>query len=453
MPHKTDERLLAVVVALTVAAAGGTSFLAGCGSGSRTVTVSGPSGGSFAGRSYTASNVSLGGYGTGSLLVAVDSHGGIAATITFADPATGATLGTANLTGTLDSQTGAFSLSGTYTPGRGQATLVPVTVTGTLPTPPATTGGSATITVGSIVQTAAFSASSSPSPSPSPSPSSSPGTTLGSYVTAFQPTMSDTFTYRFNLAMTLNPDPNHQSATATNTFTFHGGSLFNTGAVGVKDTVTIHLPKSGDKVVTRQQQLSMTDGSVTGYFYFTDTPTAHTEYGHDSLSQGKLLTSTRYDDGRITPYSLSVGQTYTHTFTVYKTTYSPTDGTTVTKSFNYDETDTLTFVGIETVTVTAGTYTNCAHYRDEQQYTDPIADTGTTAQPNDQTGNGWVSPYVGTVKLSEHRVVQNIQGTNSTTGQSFLYTETDDDSEELLSANVNGVSYPPGRAAVRQTPR
>ena len=156
-----------------------TSLLAGCGSGGRTISV--PTAASFANRSYSVSNVAMGTaydgtaqFGTISLVVGtsgttatgtliLDSGSSTKSATAKSKAKTRQVTASVPLTGTLTS-TGAFALTGTVAQ-QGQNSTV--TVTGTLPTSPATTGGTITVNYLGASFTSTFNGGTAPTPAAS----------------------------------------------------------------------------------------------------------------------------------------------------------------------------------------------------------------------------------------------------------------------------------------------
>ena len=274
-----------------------------------------------------------------------------------------------------------------------------------------------------------------PNPTPSPSPSGGvSGTTLGTYYTGFATTASDTFAFQFTNTITLNPDPNGNSNTQTGTYTVRGPlDIFGAPNGGQKTTVTINLPVSGNRVVTRQEVVD-SNGKVFSYIYYTEDSNGRTQYGSDDLSTGRVSFSTRTEGGPVIPYTLMPGQSRTTNFTNYVTEFDPNGN--ITQQYNYAQQDTITFVGLETVTVPAGTYSNVAHTR-----------VNSTFDQNNTTADLFVSPFVGPIRSVDRSIAQNLTDFDRDhSGNLFTYTSTFDSTSELVSATVNGTNYPPGRS-------
>ena len=482
-----DRRFLAAVipVSLLCVTAGGT-LLTGCGGGggsnasslplpgggTNTGTASGgtntgtASGGTntgttgtstFAGRSYTVSSLTLPGGRTGVVALQVSSANVPSGTLTLTSPAD-----SVPLTGTLNAATGAYQLTGTLTRAAGD----PVVVNGTLPAPPAATGGSLNLTVNGQSVSAPFTAPSTnptptpsgatptPNPTPSPTPSGSPGSgtgTYGEYVLGFNSTANDTFTFNYTTTYTDNPDPRGENSGPTpGTNTIQGPlDAFGTPFIGQnKTTVTIQLPVSGSKVVTREEYINPATGKVAYYGYYTETSSGRTDYGTDNVENGVVTSSTRYEGGPgggagFFPYNFSPGQSFSTTDTDYETEYDSTGA--VTEQYSYQETNKITFVGLETVTVAAGTFTNVAHFRFESSYIDPATSTDDVDRPHMDTDDYYLSKFAGRVKAVFHNVTQNEQGRDNN-GNAYTYSSTFDGTNELASATVNGTNYPPGRS-------
>ncbi len=190
---KPSLRLAAVPLVVAGATASLLVFASvGCGSGGGTSPAPGyPTGlavsSLYSGKAYTG-QVSLENGQVGNVSVTV-SGTTASGTLEIVDPSRKATaksrivIATPFLSGTFDPLTGAINLSGSYTGPNGQT--VTLSITGTLPVPPSTTGGSVTVTLNGQSYTTTFggngtnptptpSGSASPSPTPSASPSASP---------------------------------------------------------------------------------------------------------------------------------------------------------------------------------------------------------------------------------------------------------------------------------------
>lgn len=150
---------LACSVALALPLAGG--LLSGCGSGSDGTTgfVQGGGGGAnFGSRSYTANAVTLRGDQalagkTATLALTTDATGGASGTLTIDDPAstTRVVIATPAVSGSYDPQTGALSLSGSFTIN---GVAYPFNISGTLP--PAGGAGSLTYNINGETYSTSF---------------------------------------------------------------------------------------------------------------------------------------------------------------------------------------------------------------------------------------------------------------------------------------------------------
>ncbi len=480
-----NPQFLATAFCLSVVALGGAGALTGCGSGGANntpapVTAASGASASYAGRSYTVDNIALSDGRTGSLALQVSSGNTVAGVLKLTNPTD-----TVGLTGTVTPATGAFTLRGNLT--RAAATSAatdtatrasgdPVTATGTLPS--GNSDGNLTLTVAGQSVNAALrglgatpspnpSASGSPgaspspsgsatpnptpsgnpTPNPTPSPTTGPGSgsgTLGEYYNAFSSSVNDTFNFKYTSTTTLSPDPNGDSDSSSGQNTIKGPlDIFGVPNTGQKTTVTINLPVSGSKTVTREEVINSANGKVVSYVYYVENASGRADYGSDDLSSitGAVTSSTRYEGNTFIPYTLSPGQSASTSYTDYETDYDANGA--VSNQYSYAEQDKLTFVGIETVTVAAGTYSSVAHLRSESTYTLP-ASGGTPAQPNSDSADLYFSKYVGRIKAVFHNVTQNNPGTDPN-GNPFIYTDTFDGTNELASATVNGTNYPPGR--------
>ena len=183
--HRSLPLATAVVCGVAVFA---TIPLAGCGGGSVSSIQSGAQL-SFAGRSY-ASVLTLAAGQTGTLALSTSTDGTVSGTFSIDDSNVAAgqrsrlVIATPLLSGTFNPVTGAFNLSGAYIfNGRS----IPISVQGIFPIPPATTGGSITVTTEGHNYSSTFGAgvpvtptpgpSATPLPTPSPTASPNPGGT------------------------------------------------------------------------------------------------------------------------------------------------------------------------------------------------------------------------------------------------------------------------------------
>ncbi len=135
----------------------------------------------YAGRSYSGSFTLANGQ-TGNVTVLTSGTGAASGRLEIVDPTRKATaktrivIATPFLSGTFDPTTGAISLTGSYVDANGQT--IPISITGTLPVPPSTTGGSLTVTVNGQSYTTTFGGgTTNPTPTPSPSGSATPNPT------------------------------------------------------------------------------------------------------------------------------------------------------------------------------------------------------------------------------------------------------------------------------------
>ena len=177
----------AVVASLIFAAAG----CGGSGTSAGNLPLPGGSSGgavsAFVGRTYT-SQVTLTDGQIGTLTATVAADNTASGTFEINDPTRKVSpaspaspvksrlvIATPFLSGTFDPATGAISLSGSYTVG-GQT--IPISVIGTLPIPPATSGGSLTTTINGQSYTSSFGSTvTNPTPSPSATPTPNPSAT------------------------------------------------------------------------------------------------------------------------------------------------------------------------------------------------------------------------------------------------------------------------------------
>lgn len=211
--HRKAPLLMAAVSAVWM-----TYAVSGCGSGGGVSPTPGlptlasltAASSSFAGRSY-ASQIALANGQVGNLNVAIAANNTVSGTLQIVDPSRAAktrlVIAMPFLSGTFDPATGAINLSGSYSLN-GQT--IPISITGTLPTPPSLSGGSVTISINGQSHTSTFggggtttnptpSPSPSASASPSPSPSSSPAPNPSPSATPVAPGMVNT--------VTLTPEP------------------------------------------------------------------------------------------------------------------------------------------------------------------------------------------------------------------------------------------------------
>ena len=165
----------------------------GCGSGSGTgvsaLPVPGAAGSTnsnlaaFVGRTY-AGQIALTDGQIGTVSVVVAAGGTASGTLEINDLTRKATtqaaksrliIATPFLSGTFDPATGAINLSGSYTVN-GQ--VIPISIVGTLPTPPSVTGGSYSVTINGQTFSSTFGSTTgtnpTPSATPTPNPSGSP---------------------------------------------------------------------------------------------------------------------------------------------------------------------------------------------------------------------------------------------------------------------------------------
>ena len=160
---------------------GSTAILTGCGSGGTTVAANLAPTAAYAGSTLT-SRVALANGQSGDLTLKLGTGNAATATMTITGPAARAqsrqtggviVIATPILSGTYDPSTGALNLTGSYTVN-GQ--VYNISITGTLPVPPSTTGGSITVTVNGQSYTSTFGSLTAPTPTPgtTPTPSATP---------------------------------------------------------------------------------------------------------------------------------------------------------------------------------------------------------------------------------------------------------------------------------------
>ena len=159
----------------------------GCGSGGGSAPVGGGSILSSApvvgylGRLYS-SQVALANGQVGTLTLTVAGNNTASGSLQIDDPSRGVkpaksrfVIATPSLSGTFDPATGAINLTGSYTLN-GQT--IPISIVGTLPTPPSLVGGSLTVTIDGQSYSSTFGGTgggtTNPTSSPSPSASASP---------------------------------------------------------------------------------------------------------------------------------------------------------------------------------------------------------------------------------------------------------------------------------------
>ncbi len=267
-----------------------------------------------------------------------------------------------------------------------------------------------------------------PTPIPSATPTPAPNNqTLAAYfgtqANAARLTYRDTTT-------TTYPDPisgQSTSNTETTTYSTTNGDPFASGEVGAKTTVTLATAQ-GNVTVTRQEERD--NGKVVGYTYFSLDPNAYALYGSDVLDeQGRVTQETRYSVAARFALSLLPGQSQTQTVTVTQTTIDPETGARTSKSFT--QTLTLRYIGVESVTVPAGTYANTAHVTLDLEYKS-VAQNGEPRFNVLSTVNTYHSASVGMVKSSLFGTFESTF-TNPETGQNQTMTTKINGVTELIS--------------------
>jgi hypothetical protein len=408
---------LAAFAAFATVAVGGT-VLAGCGSGGGNIpnvaALNGGSatggGGQYIGRSFNAGSLSLGANRSGVLSISVLPGGSATGLLTVSQTGSGV-IGTIPLRGTVNPATGQFNLTGSGDLS-GQATAV--NLAGSLPQAGASSGGSVSVGLGgSTFQGQFTSASGSPSPNPggtpapnpsgtpTPNPTSSPGTgnrTLGSFFTSQNTTGS--FTYR-DTTTTTSPNfltGQNETQTTTDTYTVQNKNLFASGRVGQSTQVTLATAQ-GNVTVTRQELLDEQTGAVTGFSYFTQDSSSYTLYGSDTLdTQRRVTTRSRYNPPLRWNLGLRVGESSTNSTQVTTETLNPANGA-VTSTQVFNQTFTVTFVAIESVTVPAGTFSETARVKTDFSFTIP-AQGGSSAVTSTSSSTAWTALNLATVRSS-----------------------------------------------------
>lgn len=421
-------RLLSAVLFISLGAIPVVTTLAGCGATSKgplPASLATRPGTGFAGRSFS-SVVALSGSQRGVVNLSVNAAGRVTGTLALQNPAR-----IVPLTGNVNMTTGVFSASGTDT-GTGQST--PVSVSGTLPS--SGLGGNVTLTLQGQQFNGTFTVSSTggsptpgstptptptgtgtPTPTPTPTPTGGPTLNASYFV---RRAANDILTYRQTTTQTTTIGG--QTTTNTQTITTNNDpGAFAQGREGVSTQVNLN-----GVTVTRQETLD-TSNRVTGFIYFTQDANAYTFYGFDQIEppgSGTVTSTTRVSPALRFPFNLAPGQTLnqTVTFTVTETGQAPV---------SYTYTYGLTFFGLETVVVPAGTFANAAKVKTDFSFTEP-GDGVTPATTVTTSLTNFIAPNVGTVKSDGT--------TQISAGSDFSSNSTIN--TVLQSATINGVNFP-----------
>lgn len=269
---------------------------------------------------------------------------------------------------------------------------------------------------------------------PTPTPTATPGAgTLASYYGTF--TDNRTLTYRDTSTVTSTDPLTGQPTSNTTTTTFTTGGSSNPFAFGNAGQRTqVSLATAQGNVTVTRQELVDEQGRVDGYTYYTLDSNAYTLYGADTLDeQGRTISRTRYNPAIRFSLDLRVGQTATSTTRATQTIIDP-DENTSTDSV-YDQTFTLTFVGIESVTVPAGTYANAARVNFGFTFNSP-AQNGQPPFSSTLTSTSWYAQSVGLAKsTSDSR--STIEFDNPVSGETQTLETRVQSNTELIAVAQN----------------